>query len=63
MSGNYGLRHALAAYWDSKNHREQQAAYHEILLFGGLDGYPNYPGWRTVLARMLRKVALWVEGR
>jgi len=51
----------LNAYWSATNHREMQAAHHEILLFGGKDGYPNSSQWRTFLARKLRQLALFVE--
>jgi hypothetical protein len=57
------LKRALDAYWGAKSRREEQAAYHEILLFGGPDGYPVASPWRCWVARQLRKVALWVEGR
>lgn len=53
------LQQAYDAYWASTNRREHQAAYHEILLFGGKDGYCS--GWRSVLARWLRMAALWLD--
>jgi hypothetical protein len=56
------LQEALDAYWNAKTHREDQAAYHEILLFGGIDGYANYGSIRTTVARWLRKAALWMDG-
>lgn len=57
------LSEALDAYWNANSPRENQAAYHEILLFGGMDGYPNYGPIRTLFARWLRKLALRVDGR
>lgn len=54
------LRTALDAYWAADSFREFQSAYHEILLFGGKDGYSNF-GWRGYVARMLRRAALWFE--
>lgn len=56
------LSEALDAYWNAHTHREDQAAYHEILLFGGNDGYPRYGSIRTAVARWLRKFALRVDG-
>jgi hypothetical protein len=55
------LKSALDAYWGAKSRREEQAAYHEILLFGGRDGYPINNWWRPSVARWLRRLALWVE--
>jgi hypothetical protein len=55
------LASAYDAYWNSHSRREDQAAYHEILLFGGIDGYASGPKWRTVLVRMLRRLAHWIE--
>jgi hypothetical protein len=57
------LETALFAYWQAKTLREEQAAYHQILLFGGFDGYPNTGKCRTVSARWLRKLALKIEKR
>jgi len=58
----YGLNDALNAYWSATNHREMQAAHHEILLFGGKDGYPaSAARWQRYVARKLRQLALWVE--
>ena len=56
----YGLKQATDAYWAAQTPREQQAAYHEMLLFGGKDGFGS-GGWREFLARWLRKVALKIE--
>jgi hypothetical protein len=56
------LRSALRAYWDAQSMREDQAAYHEILLFGGRDGWKD-KSWRTVVARWLRCAALRIESR
>ena len=53
---------AINAYWKATSRREQQAAYHEILLFGGKDGYPSYGPVRTALARWLRIAAMWMDG-
>lgn len=55
------LDSALAAYWNATSHREEQSAYHEILLFGGPDGYPSHGKVRTSVIRWLRKLALWIE--
>jgi len=57
----HDLDTALAAYWSATSRREDQAAYHEILLFGGPDGYPNHGPKRTAIIRWLRKLALWLE--
>lgn len=57
------LNRAYDSYWASKSHREQQMAYHEILLFGGNDGYPSCNKWRLMAAKYLRRMALWVEER
>ena len=57
------LKAATDAYWAAKSHREHQAAYHEILLFGGEDGYPPAGPMRSWLARQARRFALWVEQR
>ena len=54
------LRDAVFAYNNSETQREQQAAYHEILLYGGEDGY-SMPSWRRAVARYARKFACWVE--
>jgi hypothetical protein len=55
------LESALDAYWNAHSRREDQAAYHEILLFGGPDGYPSHGKFRTAVIRWLRKIALWIE--
>lgn len=62
------LSSALDAYWTAKSRREDQAAYHEILLFGGNDGWHQVgnsggPTWRGWLAKVLRKSALLIEGK
>ena len=57
------LREAVDAYWNSHSRREEQAAYHEILLFGGPDGYPDASAWRCSVTRWLRRLALWIEQR
>ena len=53
------LRTAFQAYRSATTRREEEAAYHEILLFGGKDGYRE--GWRPVVVRWLRRAALWIE--
>lgn len=55
------LQSAYNAYWGAKSRRDEQAAYHEILLFGGRDGYPSGSRWRIWAAQHLRRLALWVE--
>ena len=57
----HDLDSALDAYWSAKSHREDQAAYHEILLFGGKDGFPNHGPFRTWVIRSFRRLALWIE--
>jgi len=57
------LETAIAAYWAAKSRREEQAAYHEILLFGGNDGFLFAVSWRGWIAQQLRRLALRVEGR
>jgi hypothetical protein len=54
------LKVAYDRYWSAKNPRDEQAAYHEILLFGGNDGY-GAGGWRSWTARQLRRLALWID--
>jgi len=58
----FDLDTALQAYWNSRTPREDQAAYHEILLFGGRDGYGS-GGWRDAVVRWLRLLALRIERR
>jgi len=48
---------ALRAYWSATSHREDQAAYHEILLFGGPNGYPSHGPIRERIIRWLRRLA------
>jgi hypothetical protein len=55
------LESAISAYWGSKSSREEQAAYHEVLLFGGKYGYPSHGKVRTWTIRLLRKIAVWLE--
>lgn len=55
------LDSALDAYWTASSHREDQAAYHEILLFGGRDGYPSHGKIRTTVIRLLRQLACWLD--
>lgn len=57
------LDSAYDAYWTAHNRREDQAAYHEILLFGGRDGWAGDSKWRAALARWARRFACWVEQR
>lgn len=58
----HDLDTALQAYWSATSTREDTAAYHQMLLFGGIDGYPSYGPKRATVARWLRKLALWVGG-
>lgn len=57
----FNLDTACQAYWNSHSWRENQAAYHEMLLFGARDGWYD-AGWRLTAARVLRRLALWIEG-
>lgn len=57
------LAQAYDAYWAASTCREDQAAYHEILLFGGNDGHCFAEGWRAWAARVLRRLALKIEKR
>ena len=57
----HDLDSALSAYWEAKTPREAEAAYHEVLFYGGCDAYAA--GWRPRVARWLRKLALVVEGK
>lgn len=57
----HSLKDATDVYWASNTRREMQAAYHEILLFGGKDGYRL--GWRNTVARWLRILALKIESQ
>lgn len=54
-------RRATAAtrYWTAQDKRAEQMAYHEMLLFGGPDGYRF--GWRSIIARWLRYLACRIE--
>lgn len=53
---------AYEAYWNSHSRREEQAAYHEMLLFGARDGYgPDGAKFRQWLVRMLRLIAAGIE--
>ena len=56
------LQQAIDAYWLAQSRRDEQAAYHEILLFGGKDGYPHGPRWRIVIVRTLRRIAAYLDG-
>lgn len=55
------LQSAIDAYYAAKNRREEQAAYHEILLFGGVDGYRTEPRLIVWVVRKLRQLAYWIE--
>lgn len=61
------LSQAYDAYWAAKTPDQERAAYFAILLFGGEDGYApaSYLArkLRCKVARILRRAALWVEGR
>ncbi len=56
-------RSAYDAYWAANSSREQQAAYHEILLFGGRDGYCLEPKLAVLVVRVLRRMSYWIERR
>jgi hypothetical protein len=55
------LKQACDAYLSAKSARERQAAFHEMLLFGGEAPYPHEG--RERVARWFRIIALWVDGR
>lgn len=55
------LKQAQNAYWNARAPREEQAAYHEILLFGGGDGYASGGRLRAAAVRALRRLAFWIE--
>lgn len=55
------LAQATDAYRAAHSPREEQAAYHEMLLFGGRDGYPNVGRFRQAVARALRRLACKVS--
>lgn len=61
MSTVMNLEEAYQAYWSAKNRREEQSAYHEILLFGGRDGYPDHGAWKSAVIRLLRRLANWLD--
>lgn len=55
---------AIKNYWSAKTPNEEWLAYNSILLYGGADGYPpTDKAWRLAAARLLRRFALWAEGR
>ena len=60
MNVSQRLHRAYERYWAADSHPKMTAAYYEILLLGGKDGYGS-PGWRATVARWLRRVAAWVE--
>ncbi len=51
---------AHEAYWGAHSAREEQAAYHEILLFGGKDAW-GPKNWRGAVTRWLRQLACWID--
>ena len=55
------VQSALDAYWSAGNRREEQAAYHEILLFGGKDGWTSHGPKRAAIIRWLRRLAAWLD--
>ena len=56
------LSQAYEAYWSANTFREEQAAYHEILLFGGHDGYAAGGNkLRSAAAWAARRFAHWIE--
>jgi hypothetical protein len=55
------LKSALDAYWSASTHREDQAAYHEILLFGGKDGWTSHGPWKAGIIRKFRQLAAWLD--
>ena len=57
----YDLDSALGAYWTASNLREEQAAYHEILLFGGNDGWTSHGSRKAWVIRKLRQLAAWLD--
>lgn len=56
------LQTALDSYWSAKSPAEERAAYFEILLLGGPDGYA-VSTWRPAIVRFLRRCAAWIEKR
>lgn len=60
MSVQVRLQEAYSRYWTAKNRTEDRAAYYEILLLGGKDGY-GVGGWRGAVARALRWLAVRIE--
>lgn len=59
------LRAAYQHYWSAATVDQERAAYYEILLRGGVDGYaPDCTSpWRLGLARWLRRLAIKIEHR
>jgi len=57
----HDLETAIKAYWAAKSRREEQAAYHEILLFGGIDGYTSHGQIRSWIIRALRRISNWLD--
>lgn len=59
---NLGLRESYARYWGAKTHFEEKAAVYEIMLKGGVEGYPTVGLIRSWIARKLRWLAMLVDG-
>lgn len=57
------LQEALERYWKAKDRDEEVYAYHEILLFGGKDGYRLEPRFLVWMVRILRQSARYIERR
>jgi hypothetical protein len=58
----YGLKEAYDNYWNAHSSREEQAAYNEIKLFGGKDGYASERRrFLTWCVRKLRQIAYRIE--
>ena len=55
------LNGAYERYWSAKTPTEERAAYYEILVLGGKDGW-GPGGWRGRVARALRWMAARIEG-
>lgn len=57
-----GLASAYDRYWSARSAEDQRAAYFEILLCGGADGYPCVGVVRQRIARILRQIAARIDG-
>lgn len=53
---------AYDKYWSANSREQERAAYCEILLNGGMDGY-GCGGWRDRIARWLRIAAVHIAYR